>query len=252
MRPAALELKADDAARGPSYRTIRGMTVKCAVASLAICCALALSDRCEAREDGRDYQAWVNVSLITPMAAKTELKLDGFVQLPDDGSRPARELVRGVVRTKVRERLMVGGGYVWTHVDVAGASFDEHRAVEQLDFSQPLAWRGTVLTSRTQMEERFRGGERGMSLRLRQLTRLDVPIAKPGVSLVAWNEYFQELRDTTWAGGAGPGLMLNFVGMHVPVSSRVSVEPGYLNQTTFTPGRNPVIHAVAIYVTVRR
>ncbi len=244
--------RAGDVARGRLRGPPCPRMVQCGVAGLALCWALALADRCEARDDGRDYQGWVNVSLITPLAAKTELKLDGFVQLPDDGSRPARELVRGVVRTKVRERLMIGGGYLWTHVDVAGAAFDEHRAVQQVDFSQPLAWRGTVLTTRTQMEERFRGGERGMSLRLRQLTRLDVPVGKPGVSLVAWNEYFQELRDTTWAGAAGPGLMLNFVGVHAPISSRISIEPGYLNQTTFNPGRNPVIHAAAIYVTVRR
>ncbi|WP_158624686.1 DUF2490 domain-containing protein [Caulobacter sp. 602-1] len=212
---------------------------------------LTLTPGRSARAADHDDQAWVNLSLITPLAPRSELKVDGFTQLTGTSS-PARELVRIVARTRLGDQMMLGGGYVWTHVDSGGSDFTEHRAVEQLDFQQPLKWRGGAVTSRTQLEERYRGGQRGMSLRLRQLTRLDAPIGKAGVGVVLWNEYFHELRDTRWAGGAGPGLMLNFVGVHVPFARGVAIEPGYLRQTTFQPGPNPEINAAAIWITVRR
>lgn len=233
-----------------SSAAARRTTLRRLAMGLAGCGSLALAHACQAHGTNDD-QAWVNLSLVTPLAARTELKVDGFTQLSGVSS-PARELVRVVARTKLGDRVMVGGGYLWTHVDAGGSTFVEHRAVEQVDFRQPLKWRGGAITSRTQLEERYRNGERGMSLRLRQLTRLDAPLNRSGVGVVLWNEYFQELRDTAWAGPAGPGLMLNFVGVHLPISSRMSIEPGYLRQTIFKPGPNPEINALALWVTVRR
>jgi hypothetical protein len=219
---------------------------------LLLAATLTSAQSASAQEDRRDLQSWTNLSFIAPVGKSTEVKIDGLVQITDDLSHSGRELVRAVIRTKISDKVMLGGGYAWTHVAPGDApSFVEHRAVQQLDVTLPLGTRGATIASRTQIEERFRGGEDGMSLRLRQSSRVQVPIAAGGVSVVGWNEYFHELRKTRWAGGSGPSLMLNFAGVRIPLSRHVSIEPGYINQTNFDPGRNRVAHIAALYVTLR-
>jgi len=44
---------------------------------------------------------------------------------------------------------------------------------------------------------------------------------------------------------------LTFVGLHIPVSKRTTVEAGYLNQTNFIVGRNRGRHVVAVFFAVR-
>ena len=42
--------------------------------------------------------------------------------------------------------------------------------------------------------------------------------------------------------------MLNFGGVHIPVTKSTAIEPGYLNQTIFVGGRNQVHHVAALFV----
>lgn len=214
--------------------------------------SVAIADHSLAQEDRRDLQSWINVTAIVPVAETSDVKIDGLLQLTDNVSRAGRTFVRGVARSRIHDRVMIGGGYVWTHVDpIEGASLTEHRIVEQLDIGLPLDNIGFAVASRTQVEQRFREGEGRMSLRVRQLTRFDVPLGRKGIKAVGWNEYFHELRDTRWSGPAGSSLMLNFAGVHFPVSRHLSVEPGYLNQTGFDAGRNRVAHVAALYIIIR-
>jgi hypothetical protein len=68
---------------------------------------------------------------------------------------------------------------------------------------------------------------------------------------VAWSEYFHSINGTDWSGESGPALVLTFVGVHVPVSRRTTIEPGYLNQTNFIGGRNQTCHVVAVFFGIR-
>jgi hypothetical protein len=91
----------------------------------------------------------------------------------------------------------------------------------------------------------------GTAFRLRQLTRLEIPLDTRGVRAVVWNEYFASVNRTGWSGRAGPALMLNFAGVHVPLTRKTAIEPGYLNQMLFVAGRNRVHHVVAVFFTAR-
>ena len=44
--------------------------------------------------------------------------------------------------------------------------------------------------------------------------------------------------------------MMNFVGYSLPVSKRLTLEPGYLNLTYFDAGPNRVRHILAVFATV--
>lgn len=204
-----------------------------------------------AQERRSDFQVWTALSGTTSLGHRTELRIDGLVQLADDASRDGRELVRVVLLADIGRRIKIGGGYVWTRIEpVEGVRFIEHRAVQEADIRVPLRGGRLSFVARTQMEERWREGLRGTSLRWRQLSRLELPLGRK-VTVVAWNEYFHELLPTAWSGRAGPSLMINFVGARMPVTSRIAVEPGYLNQTQFNRGPNRVRHAAALFATVR-
>ena len=44
---------------------------------------------------------------------------------------------------------------------------------------------------------------------------------------------------------------MNFAGVHVPLTRKTAIEPGYLNQMLFVAGRNRVHHVVAVFFTAR-
>jgi hypothetical protein len=205
-----------------------------------------------AQDRHSDAQVWNSISGTASLGQRAEIRIDGLIQLADDATRAGRELVRAVVLARLGDRVKLGGGYVWTQIEpVAGVRLTEHRAVQELDVRTPILRGSLVLALRTQMEERRRERLAGTSLRWRQLTRLDVPLGRDGVSAVLWDEYFHEFRQTGWSGRAGPSLMINFVGVHLPITRRIAIEPGYLNQTQFDRGPNRVRHALALYTTAR-
>src|SRR5262249_42407635 len=148
--------------------------------------------------------------------------------------------------------LAVGGGYTWFRLgNETGSHSVEHRAVQELDLRMPIGMNALVISLRTRLEERHREEQPATAFRLRQQTRLDIPLDTRGVKGVAWDEYFFSINGTEWSGRSGPRFMLNFVGVHVPVTKRTAIEPGYLNQTIFVAGRNPVLHVAALFVTAR-
>jgi hypothetical protein len=196
-----------------------------------------------------DQQAWQALTVTAPLAEGVEVRADGLVVLTDDASRLGRALVRVIVLQKVSERVKLGGGYVFTHVaSGTGSAADEHRMVEEVDASVPLFRQRATLASRTQLEQRWRTNNSGMSLRLRQQSRLNVPLSKTGPHLLLWNETFVELQATAWAGPSGPSVMLNFAGLELPLSRSLRIAPGYLNQRLFESRQPRVAHALALFV----
>lgn len=217
------------------------------------CTAVLLlqSATCFAQARRSDQQVWTSLSSTAPVGSLFEVRADGLVVLSDGASRAGRELFRLMLLRKLGKRVKLGAGYVWTHVDpTSSQAADEHRAVQELDIILPLRPAGWTFSIRSQLEERRRENIQGMSLRLRQRTLLDLPLKKRRVGVRVWNEYFHELRGTSWSGPAGPSVMLNFIGLRVAASDRVHLTPGYLNEIRFEEGRNRVSHAAALFVDV--
>jgi hypothetical protein len=199
-----------------------------------------------------DIQAWPSVAVTASVGDRLEIRADGLLQVTDDVSRVGRELLRVVVAGELNEHLALGGGYTWTRVeDLAGNRVVEHRAVQQVDLRIPVAVGASVVSSRTRLEERCQERGGAMAFRLREQVRLDVPFAGRRVRAVVWSEYFHSINRTDWSGESGPALVLTFVGLHIPVSKRTTIEPGYLNQTNFILGRNQARHVVAVFLAIR-
>lgn len=214
----------------------------------AVVAAMAGTVSASAQTTRSDIQAWPSAAVTASVGGRFEIRADGLVQVTDDLSRVSRELLRVVVVGEVNDRLALGGGYTWTRVEgLAGHRVVEHRAVQQVDLRVPVSASASVLSSRTRLEARRRERDAAMAFRLREQVRLDVPFGGRGVRGVAWSEYFHSINGTDWSGESGPALVLTFVGLHVPVSRRTTIEPGYLNQTNFIGGRNQTCHVVAVF-----
>lgn len=198
-----------------------------------------------------DLEAWPAVAVTAPVGDRVEIRADGLFQVTDGVSRVSRELLRIVVMGDLNTHLALGGGYTWTRVDLTGDRVVEHRAVQQIDVRIPVRSGASGVSSRTRLEERRQQHQAAMAFRLREQVRLDVPLAARRVRAVVWSEYFHSINSTAWSGESGPALALTFVGLHIPVSRRTTIEPGYLNQTNFIVGRNQSRHVVAVFFAMR-
>ncbi|EJL33413.1 DUF2490 domain-containing protein [Novosphingobium sp. AP12] len=208
------------------------------------------SARAQQSEHG-DSQVWIDPKVTVGLTDKLDFSAEALLELTDDASRTGLLLIRPTLTYRLTNRFSIGGGYTYLATDDhVGSDFHEHRIVEEAtvlttdDFNKP------VLTLRTRLEERFREGEREMGLRVRGLARVDVPIGGSR-RLVGWSEVFVGLNSTVWSGQSGPGQLISFAGVHLPLSGKLSVEPGYINQTIFDPGRNRVRHAFAVFLNAK-
>lgn len=199
-----------------------------------------------------DVRFWPSVAVSVPLGGQFQVKTDALVETTDTGASTGLNLVRVVVLRQAGDRAAFGGGYAQVHGETGGGvGYVEHRGVQELDL-RLLGQAGALqLTSRTRLEERGRPSQRGVALRLRHQTRLDLPLAHSRVATVIWSEYFHNLNGAAWSGPAGPGMMLTFIGVRAPLTRSVSIEPGYLNRINFGAVHGQVDHIGALTVTIR-
>ncbi|WP_442680755.1 DUF2490 domain-containing protein [Sphingomonas sp. ASY06-1R] len=189
-------------------------------------------------------QVWPTVTL-TASAKRWDFRGDAILGLTDDASRAGQLLLRAILSYRVTEKLSVGGGYTYFTVnDGLGSRFNEHRLVEEISYRSSRSPERTTFTLRTRLEQRFPEKGDRTALRLRQFSRIDLPIARDGLKAIAWNEMFYAFNKTNWSGRSGFSSMFNFAGVGVPLTPRLHAELGQLNQTGFRPGRNNVRHIV--------
>jgi hypothetical protein len=236
---------------GDAIMASRAVRYSCVLTAVVIAVVLG-GATAAAQTPPADIEFWPSLSVSAPIRNWWEVRADGLLQVTGNASRISRELARVVVIGKINDRLAVGGGYTWTCVDDReGRQSVEHRAVQEVDLRIAGDTSAIILSSRTRLEERRREQEPAIAVRLRQQTRLDLPLGNRAIRAVVWNEYFHALNATDWSGRSGPRLMLNFAGLHMPIARKIAIEPGYLNQTDFVAGRNQLHHVVALFLIMR-
>lgn len=110
----------------------------------------------------------------------------------------------------------------------------EHRFRQQINFDN-FAVAGKVKWSgRLRLEERWREGLAGTGWRLRPQVKAVMPIAGK-VTLTLSNEDFINLNNSSFQTVDGLERMRNAVFVTVPVSKKINIDFGYLNQHGFVP-----------------
>ena len=94
-------------------------------------------------------------------------------------------------------------------------------------------------------------GRSGTGWRLRQLLRVQTPIARGGaVQLVTFTESFFNLNTTRWGARDGVDQWRSFMGVGFPVGRRARLEPGYLNQRVIRRGEDRTNHVLSATLSV--
>jgi hypothetical protein len=181
-----------------------------------------------------DERAWFNLTLQergstdSPWRWTLEIYLrsrEGLSELDLIGLRPT-------VFYALNSRSSLGGGYaVVPSFPAAGGTATEHRVFGQYQWAGPVS--GGSLSLRTRIEARMIEGNSGTQGRLRQQARYSHPIAGSRVSLVAYDEIFVHMNETS-RNARGVEQNRASGGVSIAASGAVRVDVGYVHQ--FYPG----------------
>lgn len=200
------------------------MSSKCHVAIAAI--VLVLPSAAEA-DDG---QVWLSANARGPVAGRVELGVETIERFGRDGEGGLYESENVAMLGFRFDRATLAAGYVRDIVYHGGGAMIEQRARQDLSVDHAIRIGPLGVGARLRMEERWRDGSSGTGVRIRPFVRLTLPVAGK-LNLLASHESFVNL-------GSGAGQRRgydrarNFLGIGVPLTKRVGVEIGYLNQWT--------------------
>ncbi len=198
-----------------------------------------------------DNQVWSVAQFNADLGPRTLFTMDTQARFFDDASRLGQVIVRPAVGYRLNDTTNAFVGYAYVRSKPAGrAATHEHRAWQQLTFRAAGDGKGLTLNGRTRVEQRWVEGRDDTGIRFRQQFRLTAPVAGK-VRAVATNELFFGLNNTDWGQRDGLHLVRSFVGVSVPVTGNLTVEPGYLNQYVVRRGENAVHHALSITTNIQ-
>jgi hypothetical protein len=112
----------------------------------------------------------------------------------------------------------------------------EHRAREQVTFDSFVKLGSGKLSARFRMEQRWRDGLTGTGWRVRPYLKYSLPLAGK-LALNLSTEPFFDLNTTSFQTKSGLDRVRNLVTLSVPLSKKVGVEGGYMNQHLFIRGK---------------
>jgi len=141
-------------------------------------------------------------------------------------------------------QLLLGYALVDTYPDAAPRR-REHRIWQQALVRLAGTPGKAVLMSRTRLEQRFVEGQTDDAMRLRQFLRGQYWLSEKW-SVIGISEAFVGLESTAWGQRAGLEQMRNFIAVGHPLTDRLTLEAGYLNQRIVRPGPDASNHVLNI------
>lgn len=215
--------------------------------TLLAAAALPLAAMPAPAQASEDFQAWFMG--VAQGRVKDDVIVYAEVQprFTDNADRLGQLLLRPAIGIQLDRRTSVLVGYAYVRTEpLGGRATDEHRVWQQIAW--PVATVGKLaVVARTRLEQRTVVGAVDLGWRFRQQIRATHPIAQGGrVAAVVWTEPFYNLNATDWGQRTGFDQWRTFVGAALPVADKLSVEPGYTNQTVFRRGENRSNHVAGL------
>lgn len=184
-----------------------------------------------------DSQVWTGLSATEKLGSSPWRLQEEFVSRFSDHRGGLYELEAvGLVGYKPSKNVTIAGGYVfnpqYSHGDLTAT---EHRAREQVTVDNVAQFGRAKLSLRWRMEERWRDNAAGTGVRARPYAKLSIPIHGKTL-LTLSNETFINFNTTTFQKQDGLDRMRNLIAVSTPLSNKLSLEAGYLNQHGFVRG----------------
>ncbi|MDX1507860.1 MAG: DUF2490 domain-containing protein [Woeseiaceae bacterium] len=180
-------------------------------------------------------------------ATRWQYAFDAQARYFDIGSGINQWLARPAIGYKLTDNVNAWVGYARLRArNAAGQTADENRYWQQVDW-RAGQWRDGQVTMRVRLEQRDVEVGDDVGVVLRFMARYVRPLTGgSNRSLVVGIEPFVDLRDTDWGGDSGLGQNRIYVGLSQPVSDRLTLEYGYMNQYIWRDGRENQVNHLAI------
>ena len=183
-----------------------------------------------------DEQAWgtVNVTVALP----DNFKLSSETVFRTSDAKGFYEIEENVmVGYKLDKHYTVWLGYThdpqYSHGDF---TVMEHRFRQQFNFDNVGEIGKAKISGRIRLEERWREGQPGTAWRVQPAVKLSMPFV--GKTTIAFqHESFIDLNTTTFQKVEGYERMRNSATVTIPLSKKIGIDVGYLNQHGFVPGK---------------
>jgi len=177
-----------------------------------------------------DGQVWLGANARGPVADRVELGVETIERFGRDDQGGLYESENSAMLGFRFEHATLAAGYVRDIAYHGGGATIEQRARQDLNIDHVAAIGPLGIGARLRVEERWRDGSSGTGVRIRPFVRLTLPVAGQ-LKLLASHESFVNLGIGAGQRG-GYDRARDFLGIGVPLTKRVGIEIGYLNQWT--------------------
>ncbi|WP_439532554.1 DUF2490 domain-containing protein [Polymorphobacter sp.] len=192
-----------------------------------------------------DEQVWVAGIAQGPVSGRLITWLEVQPRFTGGAGRLGQTILRPALGYQVDPGTTLLAGYAYIESNPEGLpDIREHRTWQQLQTRLAGTPGKAVLVSRTRLEQRFVEGQDDDAMRLRQFLRGQVWVGDAGWSLIGVSEAFIGLESTPWGQRAGLEQIRNFAGVGIPLSDRLTLEAGYLNQRLVRAGPDATNHVL--------
>lgn len=196
-----------------------------------------------------DSQLWTGGSVAVKLSSEWSLSQDVIARFSDKRNGLYELETNTLLGFRVSKNLMLSGGYTHDPQYSAGHfTIMEHRAVQVVTVDQIAGIAGGRLSGRARFEQRWREGRSGTGWRLRPYLRYTLPFHKGGKTALIWSEeLFVDLNRTGFQTVRGAERVRSLVGISTPLTKKLTVDAGYMNQHGFVRnGRDTSDHIASI------
>ena len=164
-------------------------------------------------------------------ASRWHYWFDAQARYFDLGSGISQYLVRPGVGYEISGNLSAWVGYARLRArSRSGNVIDENRYWQQLSWTAGR-WNNGTLSMRARLVQRSLSSGEDLGVVLRVLAKYVRPIGDDGKRYLSVGiEPFVDLKDTDWGGDSGLGQNRLSVGVGWRVSTKLTIEAGYMNQ----------------------
>lgn len=197
--------------------------------SWALASLLAASPACAAS----DEQVWATAAATAKLGGGWLLSEELTSRFSDNRHGLYEIESNTLLGYHLSKAVTIAAGY--THdPQYSGGDFTimEQRAREQVSFDSFARLGPGKLSGRLRLEQRWRSGVSGTGWRLRPFVKYSLPLGGK-VALNLSSEPFVDLDTTAFQRKSGLDRVRNLVTLSTPLSKRLSVEGGYMNQHGF-------------------
>jgi hypothetical protein len=196
-----------------------------------------------------DNQLWTSATANVKISEQFRLTQEFTARFSDNRNGLYEIEAVTMLGYKPSKNVTIAAGYVHNPLYANGDSTGmEHRAREQIQVDNFAQLGRGKFSARLRLEQRWREHVDGTAWRARPYVKYSLPLTKSGkTNLNLSNETFINLENTSFQKAEGIDRMRNLVSISTPLSSKLGVEAGYLNQYGFVRhGEDTMDHVATV------